>query len=300
MDIRSYDVTQLIGQDLGGTTVLKLLGRGAMGAVFVAFQKSLKRQVAVKVLPKSVATTELSRSQFLDEAETIAALSHPYIIPIFEMGETTDVYYQVMQLVQGSDLNNIIRNHLKHPVPSQRLIPIGTTISLIVSVLEGLSYAHAEGVIHQDMKPANILIEQKTRRPLIADFGIARTAQAEYKAQGLIVGTPLYLAPEQASAQATDARADIYSMGVILFEMLAGAIPVNQETAKQLLIRKVRNPSTVYTRRPSECSPIVNAEMERIILKAVAPRREDRYQSCSEFIADLHGFRDKFVQRKPA
>jgi len=300
VDIKAFDYREVIGLELGNVTITRLLGRGAMGAVFVAFQKSLKRQVAVKILPKTVATTDLSRQQFRDEAETIAALSHPYIIPIFEMGEHEKYYYQVMQLVQGSDLNVIVRNRLKHPVPGKRLLPIAFTLDLISKVLDGLAYAHDEGVVHQDIKPANILLEQRSMRPLIADFGIAKTAQLEYKAQGLIVGTPMYLAPEQASAAETDRRADVYSVGVILFEMLAGVLPLRQETAKQLLIRKVKMPDTVYIKRPSEASPLIDADLERTILKAISPHREDRYQDCAQFRAAIEQCRAAHPAPVPA
>ena len=291
MDIKSFDFREAIGLELGGVTITRLLGRGAMGAVFVAFQKSLKRQVAVKLLPKTVATTDLSRQQFRDEAETIAALSHPYIIPIFEMGEHEKYYYQVMQLVQGSDLNVVVRNRLKHPVPSKRLLPVAFTLDMVSKVLDGLGYAHDEGVVHQDIKPANILLEQRSLRPLIADFGIAKTAQLEYKAQGLIVGTPMYLAPEQASAAETDRRADVYSVGVILFEMLAGMLPLRQESARQLLVRKVKMPDTVYVKRPSEASPLIDADLERIVLKAIAPNRDERYPDCGQFRAAVEKYR---------
>ncbi len=287
MNISSYDYASIIGKQLGTVTTLKMLGRGAMGAVFVAFQHSLKRQVAVKVLPKSLAMTELSRQQFRDEAEIIASLSHPNIIPIFEMGETDTLYFQVMQLVQGADLGSILRNRLKHPLPSKRLLPRESTLHFIMDILDGLAYAHEEEVVHQDIKPANILIETRRNRPLIADFGIAKAAQLEYKAQGLLVGTPLYLSPEQARAQATDARADIYSTGVILFEMLAGALPLRREPVKQMLHRKARTPDTLYTMRPSETSPLIDTALERIILRAVAPHREDRYPDCRTFRDEL-------------
>jgi serine/threonine-protein kinase len=267
-----------------------------MGAVFVGFQKSLKRQVAVKLLPKSVATTDFSRQQFRDEAETIAVLSHPYIIPIFEMGESEKLYFQVMQLVQGSDLNVLIKNRLKHPVPTKRLLPLEVTLDIIINVLDGLGYAHEEGIIHQDMKPANVLMEHRTGRPLIADFGIAKTAQLEYKAQGLIVGTPLYLSPEQAAAGDTDGRTDIYAMGVILFEMLAGVLPMRKESVKELLVRKLRMPDTLYLKRPCEASPLINVELEKVILKAVAPRREQRFQTCREFRDQLIRFRNQYVR----
>jgi serine/threonine-protein kinase len=292
VNIKTLDFTKLIGQDLGNVMIIKELGRGAMGAVFVAFQRTLKRQVAVKVLPKQIASTELAREQFRDEAEIIAGLSHPYIIPIYEMGETDEMYFQVMQLVNGTDLHKLIKDRLRHPVPHKRLMPRTQSLQIMANVLDGLGYAHDEGVVHQDIKPANIFVEKRAGRPLIGDFGIAKTAQMECRNEGMIVGTPAYLAPEQAAAADTDGRADIYSAGVILFEMLAGVLPMRRENARQLLIRKLRQPDTVYTKRPSQASPLIDQELEQVILKAIAGRPDQRYQNCYEFrdaLVRLHG-----------
>jgi eukaryotic-like serine/threonine-protein kinase len=168
-----------IGRELGTVTLLKVLGQGANGVVFAAFQRTLKRQVAVKVLPKSEALRQTSRELFLQEAEMVAALNHPNIIPIFEMGEAADCYYQVMQLVQGSDLETIIEKRLNNPLPTRRSLSVADSLNIMAQVLDGLGYAHDEGVIHQDIKPSNTLIEERSRRPLIADFGIATTLGLE-------------------------------------------------------------------------------------------------------------------------
>jgi eukaryotic-like serine/threonine-protein kinase len=297
--IKRIDETAFIGRDIGTVTIVRELGRGNMGIVFIAFQKSLRRQVAVKVLPKSVVVNEEARQQFLDEAEIIAGLSHPNIIPIFEMGETTDFYYQVMQLVTGSDLKAIIRDRLKHPVSIRRLLPLYQTIDLMAQVLDGLDYAHHEGIIHQDIKPANILVEQRGMRPLIADFGIAKTAQTEYKEVDTIVGTPLYLSPEHARGLETDARSDIYSAGVVLFEMLAGKLPLHSESIEEVFRRKLQAPDTVFALKPHDASPLINEELEAILLRAMAGNPVNRYQSCAAFRADLLRFRDKYVPRPP-
>lgn len=288
MDTRTFDFRTAIGREFGNVTIVKELGRGAMGAVFAGFQKSLKRQVAVKLLPKSLATTSKARQQFRDEAETIAILHHPNIVPIYDTGEDEDFYYQVMQHIDGEDLGQIIDNQLKHPVRHKRLLPVTTAIRIMTDVLDGLGYAHEEGVIHQDMKPGNIMIESRRRRPLIVDFGIAKTAKMDFWAKGLIVGSSVYLSPEQAVARDTDYRTDIYSMGVILFELLAGILPLRpDEDEKTLLMRKLRAPDTVFSKRPTECSPHINTAMENIILRATATRLEKRYRDCHAFRNDL-------------
>lgn len=282
----------LIGREFGNVVLVRELGRGTMGAVFVGYQKSLKRQVAVKLLPKADSENESARIQFRDEAETVAILSHPNIVPIFEVGEDDEFYFQVMQLVVGSDFGRLIRDRRKHPLPSKRLLPPERVIELVTGALDGLACAHAEGVIHQDIKPANIMIEESSGRPLLVDFGIAKTARIESWSTGKIVGSALYLAPEQAAGQETDARADIYSMGVVLFEALAGQLPVRtEEDDRQLLVRKIRAPETVWLRSPTESSPNIDKTMDRIILTAAAPHRGDRYPNCAAFRDALKAWR---------
>jgi eukaryotic-like serine/threonine-protein kinase len=287
------DWSAFVGRDLGGVTLIRELGRGVMGVVFVGYQKTLRRQVAVKVLVKSPGSGELASELFRDEGEMVAVLSHPNIIPIFEMGEAQDCYYQVMQLVDGIDLRTTLRRLAKHPIPAKRLLPISETIDFMMQVLDALGYAHEEGVIHQDIKPANILIENRGKRPLVADFGIARALAGEYKSEGLVVGTPLYMSPEQVAGKVTDGRADIYSAGVILFEMAAGSLPVRpEEKTDKILMRKKNVPDTFFTAKPHEVSPLITFELEKIIMKAIAPAAEWRYRDCQSFIGDLKKIRE--------
>jgi len=297
-DILSFDYDGFIGRKLGNVTILKELGRGNRGVVYIGFQESLKRQVAVKILPKLSTTTEEDRLRFQDEAEILAILSHPNIIPIFEMGEEQEFYFQVMQLILGSDLNNIIKKKLLHPVSSKQLLPIEQTLEIVIQVLDGLGYAHEEGIIHQDIKPANVLMEERTKRPLIADFGIAKTMQMDSRSQiDVIIGSPVYISPEQASADATDNRTDIYSVGVMLFKMLAGVLPRRKEKIAQILLRKINKPDTFFTKLPSEASSLINSDMEKIILKAVNSNLENRYKDCYTFKDDLLHYRSKYLSR---
>jgi len=286
--VEALDQQSVIGREFGNVVIIKELGRGSMGGVYVGYQKSLKRQVAVKLLPRHAASDGRACRQFRDEAETVAVLSHPYIVPIFDSGEDEDYFFQVMQLVNGADLGRMIRNRLKHPVPSRRLLRPARVKDICCKVLEGLGYAHREGVIHQDIKPANIMIDDSAHRPLIVDFGIAKTARMEYWGQGLVVGSVLYLSPEQAAARSTDRRSDIYAMGMVLFEALAGRLPLRpDEGEKQILIRKIKRPESLFTTPPSGCSVHIDETMEKIILKALAPRSEERYTSCEAFRSAL-------------
>lgn len=296
LDIAPFDYTKFIGLELGNVTILKKLGHGNRGVVFIAFQKSLKRQVAVKILPKVSSITEELLRQFRDEAEIIAVLSHPNIIPIFEIGESDDFYFQVMQLITGSDLNKIISKHLKHPVSTKIVLPIEQTIDIVIQVLDGLGYAHDEGIVHQDIKPGNILIEERTKRPLIADFGIAKTVQMDPRIyKNIIIGTPVYLSPEQAAAKETDKRTDIYSTGVLLFKMLTGTLPIREENSEEILFRKIKKPDTFFTLSPSETTSFINNDLEKIILKAIESDVENRYQDCYSFKDELIYFSKKHL-----
>lgn len=284
---RDFNYRSAIGREFGNFVIVREIGRGAMGAVFLGYQKTLKRQVAIKLLPKALAGNQMAQQQFRDEAETIAILDHPNIITIFETGEDDEYFFQVMHLVDGQDLAQLMARLQRHPVPARRLLPRKHVFRLIDEILAGLAHAHEVGVIHQDLKPANILIGNRDGRALIADFGIAKTMQIEYAAKGMVVGTPIYLSPEQASARDTDHRTDLYAVGVILFELLAGKLPIRDEDARQTVLRKDRDPGSFFLERPGACHPGITPALERVILKATATRPHQRYRDCGEFRAAL-------------
>jgi serine/threonine-protein kinase len=227
---------------------------------------------------------------FRDEAETVGILNHPNIVPVYEMGETNDFFFQIMQLVVGHDLRTIIVKARKHPVPTKRILPVLETISSICQVLDALGYAHEEGVFHQDIKPANILVDDRFKRPLVADFGIARTVWAEYSSTQTLFGTPLYMSPEHASRAAIDGRTDIYSVGVILMEMTAGLLPIQKESPVDMIKRKRTDPDTFFTARPSEINLLIDGDLEAIILKAIAAQPDNRYADCLEFKTELEAY----------
>ncbi|MEJ5375531.1 MAG: serine/threonine-protein kinase [bacterium] len=293
MALARVSVDHLVGSTLGTCRIIKELGRGSMGIVCLGYQTTLKRPVAVKVLPKALVVDPVAGARFRQEAETAAILTHPHIIPIYEVGETEELYFMVMQLVKGMALSQILERARKHPVPSKRLIPMGEGIRILLQVLDALSYAHEEEVIHRDIKPANILLEAKTSRVLLSDFGIAKELRGEDLDQGRALGTPLYMAPEQAMSQEVDGRADIYAVGVILFEMAVGTLPIYPEPVGKLRQRKVSEPLGMFSKMPSQCHPRVDKELEAIILKAISLRPDDRFCDCKEFANALKEYSSK-------
>jgi len=289
-NIASIDLSQYIGANIGTVTLVKLLGQGTMGAVFIGYQATLKRQVAVKILPKSLASSTRAQQMFRDEAEAIGILTHPNIVPVYEMGESSDFFFQVMQLVVGHDLRTIIVQARKHPVPTKRILPVLETIRYTCQILDALGYAHEEGIFHQDIKPANILVDDRFKRPLVADFGIARTLWAECSSTKMVVGTPMYMSPEQAACTEIDGRTDIYSVGVILMEMTAGLLSIQKEPLADMIKRKRNEPDTFFTARPSEINPSIEHDLEAIIFKAIAPHPQNRFADCLEFKTALEAY----------
>ena len=233
-----------------------LIGRGGMGAVYKGRQASLKRAVAIKLLPSELSANAEFTSRFEREAQTLASLSHQGIVAIFDFGQTTEGHlYFVMEFVDGTDLA-----HLMH---TQRL-EADQALELTLQICEALHYAHSQGVVHRDIKPANVLITRDGRAKL-ADFGLARPLTATHTqltATNAVMGTPDYMAPEQWQGKA-DQRADIYALGVMLYEMLTGTRP---QGAFDLPSIKSR----------------VDARLDEVVIKAMRQEPERRYQRISE------------------
>jgi len=287
--------SEFIGREFGNITLISLIGQGAMGAVFIGFQKSLKRKVAVKIYPKALPESSTMRLRFRDEAEIVAVLNHPNIIPVFDMGETDDFLYIIMQLIEGEDLRLFIQRHLLNPLPSRRAISVTEALGIMIPVLEALSYAHGEGVIHRDIKPANILINSKLNRSYLADFGIASTEHSDEDNYDSILGTPLYIAPEQASGKTIDKRADIYSAGLVLFELLAGRLPLKYKKLDEVIRTKIYDPDGLFSCSPKEASDTIDTALDNIILKAIAGDREKRFSNCDALLDNLKDYSKKMT-----
>jgi serine/threonine protein kinase len=288
--IAAYNAERLIGTQVGTSIIIKELARGGMAIVFIAFQKSLKRQIAVKVLPKSLITAK-SAELFQQEAEAVAILSHPNIIPVYEVGETDEFLFITMQLVQGNTLAQYMQFAQKNPIPSRRVLPLPATLRVMIQMLDALDYAHSQGIVHRDIKPGNIMIEKHSRRPLVTDFGIVQVLNSDTEATKAVHGTPLYMAPEQILGQDVDGRADIYAAGTMFYQMLVAELPLPEFKSKtDLLKHKILSRGNFFLKKPSEVNPTIDQEMDRIIAKATAFEPDRRYGSGRDFLGDLEQY----------
>jgi eukaryotic-like serine/threonine-protein kinase len=293
--IRNFDFDPLIGQQVGTSVLLRKLDQGSMSVVFVAFQKSLKRQIAVKILPKTFLTPKIAE-MFHQEAQSAAFLSHPCIIPVYEVGEAEDFLFFTMQLVRGRSLAHYIRRARKNVLPSKRTMPLKESLKIIVKVLDALDYANGLGIIHRDIKPGNILMEDHSQRPLITDFGVARSYEGSGKDARVMVGTPTYMPPEQIISGVVDSSADVYATGVMLFEMVAGRLPYPPyDTALKLLKIKLRLQDRLFQKKPSQINPAINEVLDDIIARAVAFNKNDRYPNCREFARDIESYYKQYI-----
>ena len=265
-------------QHLGHYDIVAELGRGGMGVVYKGYETSLNRYVAIKVLADSLAHDESVKERFLREARSMAALNDPHIIQIYFIGDDEGQTYFVMEFVDGESLGSLLKRDGKLK-PEQ-------AAKIIYETALGLSTAHDKGVIHRDIKPGNLMISGRGSVK-IADFGIALTTQDFSKkltSTGEFVGTPGYLSPEVCQGKPVDQRSDIFSLGIVLFECLAGRMPFTDESPLGLMLEVVR------AEIPDVCSlnADVDPELSRILTKMVAKDPAERYQSCQELCADLH------------
>ena len=264
-------------QQLGHYDIVAELGRGGMGVVYKGYETSLNRYVAIKVLADSLAHDQSVKERFLREARSMAALNDPHIIQIYFIGDDDGQTYFVMEFVDGESLGSVLKRETKLK-PEQ-------AAKIIYQTAMGLSTAHDKGVIHRDIKPGNLMISGRGSVK-IADFGIALSAQDFSKkltSTGEFVGTPGYLSPEVCQGKPVDQRSDIFSLGIVMFECLAGRMPFTDESPLGLMLEVVK------AEIPDVCSlnSEVDPEMSRILTKMVAKDPADRYQSCHELIADL-------------
>lgn len=251
------------------------IGAGGMAIVYKAKDMLLNRTVAIKVLREQFASDEGFIRRFRREAQSAASLSHHNIVSVYDVGKEGSNEYIVMEYVKGQTLKDIIRNHA--PLSQDQAIHI------VRQIAEALKHAHANNIIHRDIKPQNILITTDGRAK-VTDFGIARAASASTLTHtGDIVGSVHYLSPEQAKGAPTTAQSDIYSLGIILYELIAGRLPYDGDTPITIALKHIQEEVEL----PGKLVPGVSPELETVILKALAKAPEDRYKNASEFLQDL-------------
>ena len=257
--------------------ILEIIGEGGMAVVYKALCHRLNRYVAVKIMRDDMAADEEFRRRFCAESHAVAMLSHPNIVAVYDVSHSDDIEYIVMELVEGITLKQYMEK--KGALAWKEVLHFSKQIS------KALAHAHERGIIHRDIKPQNImLLRDGTIK--VGDFGIAALENEIYENNGQAIGSIHYIAPEQARGECPDARSDIYSLGVVMYEMLTGEQPYTGETLGEIAVKHM-NAEPVP---PREKAPETPEELERICLRAMNASLEERYQTAGELYEDLEAF----------
>ena len=257
----------------GRYRIVRKLGSGGMANVYLAEDEDLGRRVAIKILNDRYANDDLFIERFRREAKSAAALSHPNIVSVYDRGEAEGTYYIAMEVIEGRSLKELIMTRGPLPIPQ--------ALAYTHEMLEALRFAHRHGIIHRDIKPHNILIGERLK---VTDFGIARAGASQMTEAGSIMGTAQYLSPEQARGAPVTAASDLYSVGIVLYEMLTGKVPFTGDSAIEIAMKHLNEPP----KPPSKIRPEIPEELDAVVLRALSKNPEDRYQTAEEFSEDLH------------
>src|ERR687895_717163 len=258
----------------GRYRIARKLGAGGMADVYLAEDEELGRRVAIKILNDRHANDDQFVERFRREAKNAAGLSHPNIVSIYDRGQAEGTYYIAMEYIEGRTLKDLIL--ARGPLPVDQAVPYARQI------LGAVRFAHRKGIVHRDIKPHNVLVDTDGRLK-VTDFGIARAGTSQMTEAGSIIGTAQYLSPEQARGASVDARSDLYSVGIVLYEMLTGSVPFTGDTPVEIAMKhlsKVPEP-------PSAKRPEIPRALDQVVLRALAKDPDDRYGSAEEFDAEL-------------
>jgi serine/threonine protein kinase len=267
--------------EIPGFDVKRTIGRGGMATVYLAIQQSLEREVVLKTLDTTHDESGDFFERFLKEGRIIASLRHPHIVTIFDIGTADDVVYIAMEYVDGGDLRAKIEN---------RLAPV-RGLDLVSKIGQALAYAHKNDIIHRDVKPANILF-RSDGTPLLSDFGIAKdaTVDKELTSTGTILGSPFYMSPEQAEGLTVDGRTDLYSLGVIFYEMLTGEKPYEGDSAIKVIMKHIQSPVPTLPTELDQFQPLLNRMM--------AKNRDQRVATAEELVEEVDELRKQVEGKK--
>ncbi len=282
----------LLSRTIGNYQIVDRLGKGGMATVYRARQVNMQRDVAIKIMSADLAQDPQFVARFEREAQVIAHLEHPRILPVHDFGHEGELFYLVMRLIEGDTLYQRLLDDA---------LPVDVAARFVAQIAEALDYAHAEGVIHRDLKPNNILIDAWDNLYLM-DFGLAKmvASSSNLTETGAVLGTPAYMAPEQWRGAPVDARTDVYALGVILYEMVAGETPFETDTPYSLMYKHLNDPPPPLRDR----LPDLPEAAERVILKALAKDMTGRYQSAGDlaraFVSAVEGEEDGAPADVPA
>lgn len=267
---------------LGRYEITGELGQGAMGVVYAARDPLIDRVVAIKTINLALAKEEKEEyeGRFYQEARAAGRLNHPNIVTIYDVGKSGDIAYIAMELLQGRELRDIMNDGV--------LLPVDQVLDITAQVATGLAYAHEHEIVHRDIKPSNVMVI-RDGHVKITDFGIARMESAAVRTQsGMVLGSPKYMSPEQVMGRDIDERSDIFSLGVMLYEMLTGQAPFNGDNVNTIMYQTLN----AIPLPPNQINPAVPEMLDFILIKALAKDPADRYQKAKEFADDLRACRE--------
>jgi serine/threonine protein kinase len=272
--------TPALSLERGGTfadryEIIEEIGKGGMGRVYKVFDRKIKENIALKLLKPEIASDLRTIERFRNELKFARKISHPHVCRMYDLGEAGPMHFITMEYVSGEDLKSFIRR--------ARHLTEAKALAIAEQIAEGLAEAHRLGVIHRDLKPQNVMIDREGNAKVM-DFGIARSLQAAgITGSGIMVGTPEYMSPEQAEASEVDQRSDIYSLGIIIYEMITGKVPFYGETPLSVALKQ----KTELPRNPRELNTMISEDLGRLVMKCLEKEKENRYQTAADLRADL-------------